>query len=136
MANTGLYPAELGPRTRRFLDYMNAESPVFFSRVLKTAQSHPAVFGELAEEMLGWANALLGEESAKPLVNGYMSFVIDVNRAQALYEKRGRYEYSSYADASAQVYDNDEFMSEYHWGVYVTTFAWEHHLRIYSSFNL
>ena len=126
---------EFGPKTRRFLQYLQSEAPAFYNRVLQTAEAHPVLFGNLAEEMLGWADALLGKAAVKTLVDGYMGFVIDVNRSQMEYEKRGRYEVTSHSEASSRVYDNNQFMSEYHWGVYVTTFAWEHHLRIFEFFD-
>ncbi len=129
------YRGEFGPKTRIFLDYLQSEAPAFYSRVLQAAQAHPVLFGNLAEEMLGCADALLGKAAVKTLVDGYMSFVIDVNRSQMEYEKRGRYEFTSHSEASSRVYDNDQFISEYHWGVYVTTFAWEHHLRIFEFFD-
>ena len=74
---------------------MYAESPIVFGRVVKTAQSHPISFGELAETMLEWAEVFLGETALKTLVDGYTQFVIDVNRGQAEYEVRGAYEFSS-----------------------------------------
>src|SRR5262249_8613627 len=61
--------------------------------------------------------------------------VVDVNRAQLKYEKAGSYENKSFADTYATAYSNPEFMQLYHWGVYVTTFAWLHHLRIVRFFE-
>ena len=47
----------------------------------------------------------------------------------------GAYKNKSYAEVFASVYDNDEYMDLYHWGVYATTFLWEHHLSIYEMFQ-
>ena len=85
--------------------------------------------------MTQWAENYIGPGFEKTLAEGYVAFVLDVNRSQAEYERLGRYKHSKYDEVYAQVYDNPDFMEKYHWGVYVTTFAWEHHLRLYKFFR-
>jgi len=84
--------------------------------------------------MLGWAEALLGKGYLEILANGYIHFVNDVNRSQFEYEIEKKYKNKSYKDVYASVYDNAEYMALYHWGVFTTTFAWEHHLELYQYF--
>lgn len=117
-----------------FLHYMTEQAPAFADAVLETQQRQPDLFQSLAEPMLAWAEQVIGPTWREVLVDGYMAFVIDVNMSQAKYEKRGRYEFSSYSEVFSQTYDDAEFMSNYHWGVYVTTFAWEHHLLLHDFF--
>lgn len=118
-----------------FLTYLDREATVFAKHVHETEQRWPDLFRELSEPMLGWAQQVIGEDWCQTLTNGYIAFLIDVNRSQKEYEHDLHYRFSSYAEVFAQTYDDPEFMADYHWGVYVTTFAWEHHLLIYDFFR-
>ena len=129
------YAAELGPRVRKFLEYVRVEAPALYKNIVQPARAHPAVFSELAGTMLHWAVAFLGQGCDGKLVDGYAHFVMDVVASQLAYEERGRYEFASFAEAASRVYDNQDFMDQYHWGVYTTTFVWEHHLILYDFFR-
>ncbi len=61
----------------------------------------------------------------------------DFNIADNLfeYERHGNYLNKSYSDVFNRVYNNAEFMGFYHWGVFVSTFAWEHHIKIYDLYR-
>ncbi|MBT6601960.1 MAG: methyltransferase domain-containing protein [Nitrospina sp.] len=85
--------------------------------------------------MLNWAENHIGENWQKVLADGYLHFLIDVNRSQVEYERRGNYLNKSYSDVFNRVYNNSEFMEFYHWGVFVSTFAWEHHIKIYDLYR-
>jgi SAM-dependent methyltransferase len=88
----------------------------------------------LSSQLMGWAQSHLGPSYAETLAEGYVRFVAGVNREQFRYEKKGRYPNRSYAEVYENVYDNDEFMVSYFWGVFVTTFAWAHHLPLANAF--
>lgn len=122
------------PLSTKFLQALLWEAPAFSGQVMKTARERPELFYPLAERMLGWARPQLGSSWTAPLIDGYLAFVIDVNRSQTLYEETGHYEFSSYEEVYNATYNNPDFMQDYHWGVFVTTFAWEHHLSIYEFF--
>lgn len=117
-----------------FLAYLEQEAPVYAKQVQETAARAPVLFNQLAESMLTWASGAIGAGWCETLANGYIAIVVDVNRCQAEYRRLGRYRFSTYAEVFAQTYGDAEFMTEYHWGVYVATFAWEHHLRVYDFF--
>ncbi len=85
--------------------------------------------------MLNWAENHLGENWNKVLADGYLHFLMDVNRSQVEYERRGNYMNKSYNDVFYRVYNNPKFMSLYHWGVFVSTFTWEHHIKIYDLYR-
>jgi len=123
------------PLLTEFLAALEQEAPLYSGHVRKCAEQRPHLVYPLAERMLGWARPQLGEPWVEPLINGYLAFVTDVNRSQAAYEKRGRYEFANYAEVFKQTYSDPEFMRDYHWGVYVTTFAWEHHVSILEQFR-
>jgi len=110
-------------------------SPIFSAELDRTMAAEPEVFERLAAPMLEWAEVSLGETWAEQLVDGYCEFVLDVNRSQLRYEKTGRYQNSSFAEVFENAYSDPEFMQLYHWGVYTTTFAWTHHLRIYKFYE-
>lgn len=114
---------------------LNERAPIFAKELDRTMVAEPVAFHKVAEPMLKAAETALGASWAEQLVDGYCEFVLDVNRSQLEYEKTGRYKNSSFSEVFAAAYDNPEFMQLYHWGVYVTTFAWTHHLRIYKFFE-
>ena len=112
------------------------KNKLFWPSVKRNREHNPLLFDELGSLMINWAKKYLGSEEYKDiLIKGYKSFVSDVGKSQMEYEKRGAYQNKSYAEVYNSVYNNSEHMQLYHWGVYVTTFAWEHHLRIYSFFK-
>jgi len=121
-------------RTLLFLKYFEDTYPLYSKAIKNNFENHPQAFANLAEVMLGWAETLLGKEYLEILANGYIHFVSDVNRSQFEYEIDRRYKNKSYKDVYASVYDNADYMALYHWGVFTTTFAWEHHLRLYQYF--
>ncbi|MEM7390917.1 MAG: class I SAM-dependent methyltransferase [Verrucomicrobiota bacterium] len=118
-----------------FLTRFEEKRPMFYKEVARTHAEQTDLFEELAIPMLGWAHASVGEGWEDALIDGYCAFVMDVNRSQMKYEKRGHYEYSSYAEVFEKTYNSSDFMNLYHWGVYTTTFSWGHHLRIYDFFK-
>lgn len=123
-------------RTAAFLSALKENAPAFSLKVAEVAALDRASFEELAEPMLEWAAIALGEDVyLERLVSGYVAFVSEVNMAQFVYETAGHYENSSFAEVYDVAYGDPEFMADYHWGVYVTTFAWEHHLALYRFFR-
>ncbi|MFH1933649.1 MAG: class I SAM-dependent methyltransferase [Pseudomonadota bacterium] len=118
-----------------FMEYLKTRKPLYFKAVDRCYHQHVELFEELAECMLEWASGLLGKNYLDILSDGYVYFVNDVNRSQLKYQKAGKYENKSYTDVYKKVYNNSDYMNLYHWGVFVTTFSWEHHLRLYEYFN-
>ena len=118
-----------------FLASLKRQAPMYYKAVAKTHRIHGPLFVELAEPMLNWAHALLGDQYLTTLIDGYLAFVSEVNESQIQYESTGRYAHASFVEVYDQTYDSNDFMQLYHWGVYVTTFAWEHHLKLYKFFR-
>jgi len=125
----------MASRTDIFLARFQEKAPAFVGELLRTAAARPDSFAELADPMLLWAEHYLGNGWQDLLIDGYCQFVVDVNRSQMAYEKRGGYEFLAYDEVRGQTYDSTDFMSAYHWGVYVTTFGWGHHVRLYEFFR-
>lgn len=118
-----------------FVSTFETRKPVFAKEIRRTLEADPELFTEFASPMLSWAREAIGEQYAEKLIDGYCSFVVDVNRSQQEYERTGRYRHSSYQEVFEATYGNPEFMRLYHWGVYTTTFAWQHHLALCRFFR-
>ena len=118
-------------RTKAFLKSMN---PLYAKSININYERNSLVFEDLADDMLDWAEKSLGKDYLNILIKGYIHFVNDVNRSQQQYEKRKEYKNKSYEEVYDKVYNDAQYMELYHWGVYITTFAWEHHLNLYKYF--
>lgn len=110
-------------------------NPMGITSVERNRAENRALFDDLGAKMSGWAAAMLGENWAPALVDGYKFFTTNVNRHQLLYEGAGRYRHSSYQEVYEATYSQPDFMNSYHWGVYLTTFFWGHHLKLYQFFR-
>ncbi len=119
----------------KFLDYFSQHCQIYFPAIKGTQLNNPKSFEELTRIMLKWAENHIGENWEKTLADGYLHFLMDVNRSQIEYERHGNYLNKSYSDVFNRVYNNAEFMGFYHWGVFVSTFAWEHHIKIYDLYR-
>lgn len=120
---------------KSFLNEFEYRAKLFYPSVHQNFKNNEKLFDELGDKMLTWAYNFLGEELWPKTIEGYKVFVADVNRSQMTYEKTEKYMNASYEEVFKNVYDNAEFMEMYHWGVYITTFAWEHHLELHKYFN-
>jgi 2-polyprenyl-3-methyl-5-hydroxy-6-metoxy-1,4-benzoquinol methylase len=118
-----------------FLAALHEQAPAYAVHVLETARQQADLFNELATEQLSWARAVLGERWLEVLIDGYVFFVTEVNEAQMRYEEDGRYAHALLKDIQSATYDDHSFMQQYEWGVFVTAFAWQHHLELYRFYR-
>lgn len=118
-----------------FFHEFKSHAKLFYPKIYQNYENNELLFSELGEKMLSWAYNFLGDNLWPITISGYKRFVVDVTRSQILYEKTGHYANSSYDEVFKNVYNNAEFMEMYHWGVYITTFAWDHHLALHKYFN-
>lgn len=127
---------EIAPNVRanQFLAKMKSTNPIYWKQINRTAQTHPELFFSLSEPLLECASKILGTDWETVLIKGYIDFVNDVNHSQAIYESSDHYQYSTFSEVAKITYGSPEFMKSYHWGVFVTTFAWEHHLLLTQFF--
>jgi len=122
-------------RVQRFLDHFAEHCQVYFPAIEENRRRNEATFTGLAETLLEWAENYLGEGWPEVLADGYKFFLMDVNRSQIEYERRGHYLHKSYDQVYQSVYNDPQCMNRYHWGVFVSTFAWEHHIQIYEFYR-
>ncbi|MGL1934864.1 MAG: class I SAM-dependent methyltransferase [Fibrobacterales bacterium] len=113
-----------------FIQEFQKASPIFSDSIIKNRLNNPNQFDQFASLMLNWARQYLGNGYHEHLIDSYLDFTYDVNQAQLKYESTGRYENSTYSEVAEKTYLSAEFMNSYHWGVFITTFAWPHHLEI------
>jgi 2-polyprenyl-3-methyl-5-hydroxy-6-metoxy-1,4-benzoquinol methylase len=123
------------PETEKFISFLSENSKLYWPTIKKNIDNNSEEFFDLAEKMLLWSKRILGDDNFELLLNGFKSFVTDVNKSQMRYERDRKYRFSSYEEVFSQVYGNAEYMKNYHWGVYLSTFLWEHHLLIYKFFK-
>jgi 2-polyprenyl-3-methyl-5-hydroxy-6-metoxy-1,4-benzoquinol methylase len=119
----------------RLFELIKDRYPVYFPAIQRTKQMNPELFNSLSSLASEWAFRAFGEEVLSLIADGYAHFVSDVTREQMAYDKRGSYRNKSYNEVFKSVYDNDDYMRFYHWGVFGTTFLWSHHLNIYGFFR-
>ena len=117
------------------LDYVRARHPRSRKGIEEARAIDPARFDGYADLLLGWASRVLGELAIQRTVDAFVQFSTDVNLAQARYEATGHYENASYQECFDSVYNDKETMDDYLWGVYLTNFAWAHHLEISRFFE-
>lgn len=122
-------------RLYTFLSYIAANKKLFWRSIENNLQKNKELLEEIGAPMINWAAAYLGDDYTRILADGYVAFVIDVSKSQMEYEKRGYYRDKTYDEIFSMVYNNPYHMSLYHWGVYVITFAWAHHIRVYKFYK-
>ncbi len=77
------------------------------------------------------------QDALEAAVKGYAAFAMTSLRLQARFERSGRYESKSYAEAAEQVYHNDHYMqSEYLPGLFLSHYLWPHHYRQIRFFEI
>src|ERR1700741_3418971 len=92
-----------------------AKDRLFWGSLEKNYTENTHLFEELGSLMIDWAVNYLGHEQYfEKLAKGYKYFVIDVNKSQIEYEKRGAYKNKSYEDVYKSVYNNANHMQFYH----------------------
>jgi hypothetical protein len=69
-------------------------------------------------------------------ISGYAEFCVDAMRAQAFFEKNGRYRASSYQECYDACYNNSDYMERrYLPGQYLSHYVWPHHQRMLRNFR-
>jgi 2-polyprenyl-3-methyl-5-hydroxy-6-metoxy-1,4-benzoquinol methylase len=69
------------------------------------------------------------------LARSYNTIVIDTLREQVFFQRHDRYRHATYAEVAGSVYQNDEYMRRYMYGLALTTYLWPNH-RVMRRFFL
>ncbi len=119
------------PRTDQLLAFVAEHHPRALRGVEEARATDPAAWADTAEQFLGWAAGVHGEEGWQArCIDAFVQFSSDVIMAQARYEADGHYEHSSFAECNAHVYSQRGVMDDYLWGVFLTNFLWAHHMEL------
>jgi 2-polyprenyl-3-methyl-5-hydroxy-6-metoxy-1,4-benzoquinol methylase len=98
--------------------------------VLEARTVSPELVDRQFEECLTWLVREHGEEVLAKLADGYAFFTMEVNLAQLAYERRGSYEFSTFAEADARIYQQSAYMRDYYGGVFAILFCWSHYVEL------
>lgn len=123
------------PHLDSVLNYFEHNAKLLWPSICENAKNNPQIFERYATELTEWAQALLGDGFEQVLCDGYCYFSADVGKAQVRYEKAGHYPFQTYEEVYQKTYNNQTHMNKYHWGVFTTHFAWEHHLHILAFYH-
>jgi 2-polyprenyl-3-methyl-5-hydroxy-6-metoxy-1,4-benzoquinol methylase len=69
------------------------------------------------------------------LAEAYDLFSKDTLKEQVFFIKHKRYRFSTYNEVAYHVYQNNEYMSKYMYGLALTSFLWPNHLQVYKFFR-
>jgi hypothetical protein len=69
------------------------------------------------------------------LAEAYDLFSKDTLKEQVFFIKYKRYRYSTYNEVASYVYQNNEYMSKYMYGLALTSFLWPNHLQVFKFFR-
>lgn len=117
-------------RAQQLLDWFWRELPHLHEGIQEARAVDPDRFDRLAETFLGWAEGVLGDKTLDTVGHSYAQFTTSVNFHQSRYELAGSYEATSQDEFLDVLYNSPERMTDYLWGVYLTLFAWPHHLTL------
>jgi ubiquinone/menaquinone biosynthesis C-methylase UbiE len=120
----------MGAPLDRLLAYVETAHPRSLKGVQEARAVDPIAFDRCANVFLTWALDALGEGGIERATDAFARFSNDVNFSQARYEASGSYENKSYQEVRAAVYDQQDVMTDYLWGVYLTNFLWAHHMDL------
>lgn len=124
----------MGPLQSTFYELLRARHPMVFRGVEEARAVAPDLVDRNFEMCLSWIVKAHGEGVLQEIADGYAFFTLEVNRAQLAYERRGRYEFSSFDDANTRVYQRAEYMRAYYWGVFAILFCWSHYVELMDFF--
>jgi SAM-dependent methyltransferase len=125
----------MAPYADQLLDCIRRLHPRSIAGVLESRALAPNEFDRIANTFLGWAAEALGGGALERAADAFARFCSGVNLAQGRYELAGHYENKSYEDCRRSVYDHDETMTDYLWGVFLSNFLWIHHLDLMLFFE-
>jgi len=120
----------MGPLQTAFYSKLNEKYPIMYRGVLEARGVEPEMVDTLFEQCLSWIVSVHGESALDKMVDAYAAYTMEVNISQAAYEKRGSYEFSTFAEANARVYQQSEYMKDYYWGVFAILFCWSHYVEL------
>ncbi len=124
----------MGPLQNQFYELIKARYPMMAHGVAEARAVAPDLVDQYFEQCLNWLVYAFGKEAIEQLADGYAFYTLEVNRAQQDYERRGRYECTTFVEANARVYQKSKYMRAYYWGVFAILFSWSHYVELMEFF--
>jgi 2-polyprenyl-3-methyl-5-hydroxy-6-metoxy-1,4-benzoquinol methylase len=115
-------------RVSRFHEIIHQDYPYLYEGVIQAWSMSTDQVREYFEKTLCWLCGVYGDEALGHIADGYAFFTVEVNRAQYNYELCGHYERSSFDECNRDIYQNDDYMKSYYWGVFAILFCWPHYV--------
>ncbi|HVU88622.1 MAG TPA: class I SAM-dependent methyltransferase [Pirellulales bacterium] len=112
------------------MEYIDQRHPRSLRGIEEARAAAPGRFDDIAAMYLDWLVSARGPQGIKLAADAFVQFSTDVNMAQARYEAESSYQHKSFAEVYADHYSQNETMSGYLWGIYLTNFLWAHHTQI------
>ena len=125
-----------GSLIKSFQSKLGDKFPMMLGGVREAYATDSALVEHYFNLTLGWMVRAFGPAVIESIADGYTFFTTEANRSQALYEKTGAYEFSSFEECDRQVYQQQEYMRRYYWGVYAILFCWSHYVELMGFFLL
>jgi 2-polyprenyl-3-methyl-5-hydroxy-6-metoxy-1,4-benzoquinol methylase len=69
------------------------------------------------------------------LAEAYDLFAKDTLKEQVFFIKHKHYRFSTYGEVASHVYQNNDFMRKYMYGLALTSFLWPNHLQVFKFFR-
>jgi ubiquinone/menaquinone biosynthesis C-methylase UbiE len=101
-----------------------------YRSVLEARDVAPEMVDTLFEKCLNWLVSVHGESTLDKMIDAYAGYTMEVNISQVAYEKRGCYEFSTFAEANMRVYQQSGYMKDYYWGIFAILFCWSHYVEL------
>lgn len=120
----------MGPLQTIFYEQLNKQFPIMMRSVEEARAIKPQLVDHYFEECLNWLVKIYGKEVIVNIVEGYALFTMEVNKSQVGYERRGKYEFSTFAEVNTHIYQHMEYMHNYYWGIFAILFCWSHYVEM------
>lgn len=120
----------MGELQSRLYELLDEKYPMLSRGVEEARAISPELVDRYFEECLQWVARSFGHKALESVAEGYAFFTLEVNRAQQAYERSGRYQVATFAEANQHVYQQPEYMRHYYWGVFAILFCWPHYVEL------
>lgn len=120
----------MGHLQNKFYAILKERYPMMAGGVEEARRVSPDMVDQYFERCLAWVTASYGEEVLGTMADSYAGYTFEVNRSQQAYEKAGKYQVSSFAEANELVYQQSDYMQHYYWAVFGILFCWSHYVEL------
>lgn len=118
---------------RALFDVIRLRNPMHYRFVMNAASRLIPAEVERLDRYIDFCIAR--GQSHEYLAASYLTVVNDTLREQAYFRKHKHYRYSTFAEVANSVYFDAAYMSQYMYGLAISSFLWPNHLDIFRFFE-